>query len=1138
MPKSSGRMFTYAYHVDPVETERTVIRVYGINQDKKSVCLRITDFTPFVVIELPRLRGRKWDTYLAETVLKSKLDRALNRHRPLKVHLIMRKKLYSSQTKLNGKENKFQFLFCRFAVRKDIYMLKRELRDPIAICIDGQTHKLKFKLHEDKADDILQLMCVCKLPTSGWLSYSGDVSGNAATTADIEVCTSYRVLNADTSASAVDSVNPLIMSFDIEAYSHATGKFPNADHPEDKVFMISCVFFRNNGRGFCREVLLTMGNPIDKDVGAECLRFNTEGALISGFSELIQKMNPQIITGWNIMGFDIEYLIKRSKITGDFSELGFAGMHTSRGSNKVKEIGVKTMPHKVQKCLYMEWEGRVIVDLLPVIKRDHKLNNYKLDTVAKHFLGGGGKEDLPVSQLFRCYDEGIKDKSKVNTALARKKVSIAGKYCMVDSILVADVFRKTDTWIGLTEMASTCNVPIFDVVYRGQQKRVFAQVYKHCHKNGIVVESDGYKAAENERYVGAHVFAPKPGVYDNIVPFDFASLYPTTIIAYNIDYSTLVKDPKVPDYKCNVVAWEDHLGCEHDPKVQRYNQLSNLILSKEKAMKKIRTKRDRMRITDFIPGYTTGKKFDKNIRKGARIMRDRERKLLTRTIKSMTNSLKPYREERCEVKKSIPKMRMCAKHKYRFLKEPKGVIPTVLQNLLDSRKQTRALKKKKEKGLNGLNEKDADKMKVFINVLEQRQKAKKVCANSMYGAMGVREGYLPFMPGAMCTTAMGRRNNKLAAKTIVDKWDGELVYGDTDSEYIYFPHIKGGTREETAALLWDHCLKVAADVTKLYPAPMKLEFEEEIYHRFLILSKKRYMYKMMKRDGIVKDKVGNKGVLLSRRDNSDVVRDVYSGLVMRIFDREPVEKILDWIFEQVLKMFQRSVPVGKFSITKAVGSVGNLPLVTDGKGVENAWVQHVESGCGNKSEEMLEKLKAGKVMVGDYTISKLSSDPIERARQLKLKMANDAVGYYTNALPAHVALAMKMRSRGVRVDDGVRLEHVVTLGGGHTDKMFSKVEDLQYYNRNSRYLRIDYLYYLKAMSKPIDQVLNACYKEKAARNFMTRLYKYWVVRTKLANSIEVKPRIIFVEKKPTKQVRTAAKPPREAGGSRPTIIFL
>ena len=51
----------------------------------------------------------------------------------------------------------------------------------------------------------------------------------------------------------------------------------------------------------------------------------------------------------------------------------------------------------------------------------------------------------------------------------------------------------------------------------------------------------------------------------------------------------------------------------------------------------------------------------------------------------------------------------------------------------------------------------------------------------MYGAMGVRRGYLPFMPGAMCTTYMGRTNIEIVAKTIPEKYGGELIYGDTDT---------------------------------------------------------------------------------------------------------------------------------------------------------------------------------------------------------------------------------------------------------------------------------------------------------------------------------------------------------------------
>jgi DNA polymerase elongation subunit (family B) len=127
---------------------------------------------------------------------------------------------------------------------------------------------------------------------------------------------------------------------------------------------------------------------------------------------------------------------------------------------------------------------------------------------------------------------------------------------------------------------------------------------------------------------------------------------------------------------------------------------------------------------------------------------------------------------------------MCAKRRYRFLKEPRGVLPTIIQNLLDARKHTRKVdmvnctKKIKKLEEEGGHEKEIEELKGMLGVLDKRQLAYKVSANSMYGAMGVRKGYLPFMPGAMCTTYMGRVNIELTAKTIVEKFGGALVYGD------------------------------------------------------------------------------------------------------------------------------------------------------------------------------------------------------------------------------------------------------------------------------------------------------------------------------------------------------------------------
>jgi DNA polymerase elongation subunit (family B) len=115
-----------------------------------------------------------------------------------------------------------------------------------------------------------------------------------------------------------------------------------------------------------------------------------------------------------------------------------------------------------------------------------------------------------------------------------------------------------------------------------------------------------------------------------------------------------------------------------------------------------------------------------------------------------------------------------------------------------------------------LSPKQIKDLEVLRDVLDKRQLALKVSANSGYGAMGVVKGRLPFMPGAMATTFKGREAIQKVAEVIQSpKYRGELVYGDTDSNYVRFPHIK------TAQEAWDYSEYVAAEITKLFPPPIK-----------------------------------------------------------------------------------------------------------------------------------------------------------------------------------------------------------------------------------------------------------------------------------------------------------------------------
>ena len=465
------------------------------------------------------------------------------------------------------------------------------------------------------------------------------------------------------------------------------------------------------------------------------------------------------------------------------------------------------------------------------------------------------------------------------------------------------------------------------------------------------------------------------------------------------------------------------------------------------------------------------------------------------------------------VRKTKPKHIMCCKRYFRFLKGPRGVMPTVLQNLLDARahtrKQIKVLKKiisdskideKEEdlvkelipnllKRLDNVTEKDKKALKTLCEVLNKRQLAYKVSANSMYGAMGVTRGYLPFMPGAMATTAMGRKNIGVVAKTIPEKFGGKLIYGDTDSNYIVFPELK------TAQENWDYAEHVASEVTKMFPAPIKLEFEEEIYWRFFILTKKRYMYKKCGRDGVVEEKVGKKGVLLARRDNSVFIRNIYATLIMMVFNRATRDEILNYVIDEINNLCCGFYSYKDFVITKSVSTHGGgqvVPFINE---------------KGKKKGKM-----------GQYTVPLLSTEEKERKRQFKLKSCNNAKDYYIRCLPAVVQLAERMRTRGQRVDPGTRLEYVISTQGGHKAKQYVKVEDAEYFKQHRTVLRIDYLYYLKLMTNPFDDVLNVLYdkddghKFRFAKNLVLSQYKYRSkTRVKMHNELKslLAPKLTF-----------------------------
>ncbi len=81
---------------------------------------------------------------------------------------------------------------------------------------------------------------------------------------------------------------------------------------------------------------------------------------------------------------------------------------------------------------------------------------------------------------------------------AQKAMAKVGKYCVQDSVLVADIFEHLQIWLSFSEMSRTCTTPIMTIHVHGQQVKFFNQVYKYCYDHKTVTDKETYKVDEKE----------------------------------------------------------------------------------------------------------------------------------------------------------------------------------------------------------------------------------------------------------------------------------------------------------------------------------------------------------------------------------------------------------------------------------------------------------------------------------------------------------------------------------------------------------------------------------------------------------------------------------------------------------------
>lgn len=196
----------------------------------------------------------------------------------------------------------------------------------------------------------------------------------------------------------------------------------------------------------------------------------------------------------------------------------------------------------------------------------------------------------------------------------------------------------------------------------------------------------------------------------------------------------------------------------------------------------------------------------------------------------------------------------------RFVKAKvrKGMVPLILEDLLGARKKAKAdLKSETDPGRKA--------------VLNGRQLALKISANSVYGITGATVGKLPCLPIASSVTSYGRQMIEKTKEEVEKEYtvkngyshDAQVIYGDTDSVMVKF-----GMGDLPAAMKLGE--EAAKFVSSKFISPIKLEFEK-VYFPYLLINKKRYAGLYWTRTDHY-DKMDTKGIETVRRDNCRLVQ--------------------------------------------------------------------------------------------------------------------------------------------------------------------------------------------------------------------------------------------------------------------------
>lgn len=234
----------------------------------------------------------------------------------------------------------------------------------------------------------------------------------------------------------------------------------------------------------------------------------TEKEIITAFSDLIRSEDPDVITGYNIDNYDIRKIDERAR------------------ANKMKDAlpwGRDGGQPKIRSERFWRVKGRIICDAWWAVRRELRPKQETLNAVSKQLLG---ETKLDVDP--RHMDQEWRDN--------RDKVLL---YCTKDAELALRILNEVDTLKKGMDLAAVSKLSIEDVLTSGTSQLADSLLIRAADRAGVAVPQMGKRVRDDDQIEGGYVHDIKPGLYHWVCVLDFKSMYPSTIIAKNICFTTL-----------------------------------------------------------------------------------------------------------------------------------------------------------------------------------------------------------------------------------------------------------------------------------------------------------------------------------------------------------------------------------------------------------------------------------------------------------------------------------------------------------------------------------------------------------------------------------------------------------------------